>query len=295
MSSGWYINVAIYNYTDSPFTLSTKNAEKGSFENGPVETICPVDNGEECIANGGSSGHDPVAFTGYSKEESDTTEGYVIYDLPNNVQMKISYQGKEQLVDDYSGPDTAVFDAGNVFVELQSQEENSKGNTATNSYFVTMNNSSQAPERESHEDNDVMTTTIYVYSSSATSFVQATDNHISDSKINTTLIKINNQSGKWLTLHDYSSPQYTYPPTIVNGTTSVAPGQNTSVLNYVAGSKDEGLVYNLTNDLLFTITPGGKKEAPTWSFSSNEGYTASCSPDSDGADVYTVTVFAPTY
>ncbi|QUS59132.1 hypothetical protein [Pseudovibrio brasiliensis] len=289
---GIHIYVDIYSYLDSGDLILQKEKyyAKGKIEDDYNYTIT-ADNSGESYPNNNSvgNGHQPHAFCGKANSHSDPARGYVTYELPNKINMNIVYFG-DTYQEEYEPRVYENF----VFVELESQS----GNLGQDQYFVVVENSTLYSE-----SNDDLTVRVNVYSRDAAVHRDLKDNlqHVANTP--TTQVHVNNTLGSWLTLKKYEGPRelnndsvegpkQSTPPMVLNGTSSVGPGQ-TLIVNCCpeyTNKPDVYLTYNISNDLTCQIIPKGYQKKPECTFSSNAGYMATISPDEDGHNDYTVTV-----
>jgi len=242
---GYHITVNIANHCNSDIEYAkSMNTSIGKMENGPIQSI--------------PHGKTIRAFTGYAKKNN-MAAGYVLYYLPGSsgCTIKINYASETgpTLQTDGDGAYTAC-------VYAFAQTPNMPGYSAeTTGYFITMDDAVLISKTKGGKDEYTATLHVYPVGSS-----YETKEEI---KPENPIYYLDNQTKKWVHLCDYDNPR---PYELMNGTTSVGPGQKRIILDGFSGTRWEtpyaNLLYSIDANHTFRIQPEYDSGYDGWIFTS---------------------------
>lgn len=256
---GYHIKIHIVNHCDTDVTYTgSDHTNDGEIEDGPYDA---------------PAGKTTCVFVAKAKDANEA-QGWVKYNFPSstNLFLTINYG-----TNTYKFATGTKYSSGSVFVTVENTME--IGYSANEGFFVTVPDSYFGDW-----DTDDFDVYVHVYPSGDDATV--TDSNPPDAQAQ---IYLDNQTSQWAILHSYNTHIYTRPTTVMNGTTSVGPGQTAIAINYQGGDQ-AGPTYNIDTNILMTITPyDGKPPQVTWQ-NGPGNYLWSVSPPDNGASAYTVTL-----
>ncbi|USD22498.1 hypothetical protein MJO52_05045 [Microbulbifer variabilis] len=238
---GYHITVNIANHckTDIKYTKNMNQSE-GNIEHGPVDTIPALTTTR--------------AFTGWAKG-SDMAAGYVLYYLPgqSGSKMKINYASETAITSQTDGEK-----AYTACVYVFAQTPNKPGYSAeTTGYFWVMDDAILISKKKGGKDE--YTATLHVYPIGDPYEMKEEIEPVSPTYY------LDNQTKKWVHLCDYANP---HPYELLNGTTSIGPGQKVMILDGFSGTQWESpyanLQYSIDEDHTFSIQPESNSGYDGW-------------------------------